>query len=161
MNNKLHLLMYATLWLNIKYVTINTCSYTEPLYVFCMLQAMIVCLAILLFVKMVTSLIGFDCSGQYLNITVISLLDIEECGLHISKPNTTNVYIQLLQFSEYNYAEILQCKIEISRTIYYCGMHSHISVCTTAKLIIFTKLGTLNADDFFKTENFHWEQTTW
>jgi hypothetical protein len=89
---------------------------------------MIVCLAILLFVKMVTPLIGFDCSGQHLNITVISFLDVEECELHIPKTNTTNVYIQLLQLSEYNYAKVLQCKIEIWRTIYHCGMYSHISV---------------------------------
>lgn len=73
-------------------------------------------------------LIGFDCGGQHLNITTISLLDVGECNLNVKQPNTSDVYIQLLQLSEYNHAEVIQCKVEISRTIYHCGMHSHISV---------------------------------
>lgn len=77
--------------------------------------------------RTVTALIGFDCGSQHLNITTISLLDVGECNLNIKQPNSTEVYIQLLQLSEYNYAEVLQCKVEISRTIYHCGMHSHIS----------------------------------
>lgn len=73
------------------------------------------------------ALLGFDCGGQNLNITSVSLLGADDCDLKFQTPNTTEIYIQLLQLSDYNYAEVIQCKIEISRTIYHCGMHSHIS----------------------------------
>lgn len=89
---------------------------------------MMIILLVLVYINTVNSLIEFDCGGQHLNITTISLLDVGECNLNINQPNTTDVYIQLLQLSEYNYAEVIQCKVEISRTIYHCGMHSHISV---------------------------------
>jgi len=79
-------------------------------------------------------LIGFDCGGQHLNITSVSLLGAGDCNLHYKTPNVTNVYIQLLQLAEYNYAEVLQCKVEISRTIYYCGMHSHISAVNNGQM---------------------------
>ncbi|XP_071576447.1 uncharacterized protein, partial [Temnothorax nylanderi] len=72
--------------------------------------------------------IGFDCGGQHLNITSVSLLGAGECNLDQQTPNSTNTYIQLLQLSDYDYAEVLQCKVEILRTIHYCGMHSHISL---------------------------------
>lgn len=93
-----------------------------------MLRLLLILSFIILMIRPVASLIGFDCGGQHLNITTISLLDVGDCNLNIKQPNATEVYIQLLQLSEYNYAEVIQCKIEISRTIYHCGMHSHISV---------------------------------
>ena len=74
------------------------------------------------------ALLGFDCGGRHLNITSVSLLDVGECNLPHKTSNSTDTYIQLLQLSEYNHAFIIQCKVEISRTIYYCGMHSHVSI---------------------------------
>lgn len=74
------------------------------------------------------AIIGFDCGGQHLNITTVSLLEAGDCDLNFKSINTSDVYIQLVQLSEYNYAEVLQCKLEISRTIFRCGMHSHISI---------------------------------
>ena len=75
----------------------------------------------------VYTLIGFDCGGRHLNITAVSLLDVGECNLDIPTPNSTTTSIQLLQLSDYSHAEVFQCKVEISRTIFHCGMHSHIS----------------------------------
>src|SRR5215475_5777796 len=96
-------------------------------YNYTCLQTMLLLLTIMLFAKPLNCLIGFDCGGRHLNITTMSLLDVGECNLNLKKPNTTDIYIQLLQLSEYSRAEVLQCKVEISRTIYHCGMHSHIS----------------------------------
>lgn len=89
--------------------------------------------AILILFNPTCALIGFDCGGQHLNITSISLLDVGECNLNVRKPNSTDVYVQLLQLSDYNHAEVIQCKVEISRMIYYCGMHSHVSVVHNGK----------------------------
>lgn len=74
------------------------------------------------------ALIGFDCGGSHLNITTVSLLGSGDCNLEYDTPKSTDVSIQLLQLSEYQHAEVMQCKIAIQRTIFHCGMHSHISV---------------------------------
>lgn len=82
----------------------------------------------------VYGLIGYDCGGQHLNITSVSLLGVGDCDIKVQTPNTTKVYIKLLQLSEYGYAEIIQCKAELSRTVYYCGMHSHISLVANSRM---------------------------
>jgi len=103
-------------------------------------------LAIVILVAATNALNGFDCGGQYLNITSVSLLDVGECNLDYRKPNASDTYVQLLQLSDYNHAEVIQCKVEISRTIYYCGMHSHVSVVQNGRAdYIFTKLDTRSA----------------
>lgn len=79
------------------------------------------------------ALIGFDCGGRHLNITVVSLLDVGECDIDYQPPNTTQIPLQLLQLSDYTSTEVIQCKVEISRTAYYCGMHSHISLVSNGK----------------------------
>jgi len=48
------------------------------------------------------------------------LAEIETC--------IEETYIQFLQLSDYKRITIQQCKMEIDRTISYCGMHSYISV---------------------------------
>lgn len=73
------------------------------------------------------AIIAYDCGEAYLNVTTISLLRSGECDLNVETPVTTSTYIQLLQLSNYAQTHVVQCKIEILRTIYHCGMHSHIS----------------------------------
>lgn len=86
---------------------------------------------ILIFVSIIIhtahAIIGYDCGGQHLNVTTVSLLEAGDCDLDFKPTNTTDVYIQLIQLSEYNFAQVIQCKLEISRTIFHCGMHSHVS----------------------------------
>lgn len=84
-------------------------------------------LAIVLSIPVSNALIGYDCAGSHLNTTTISLLDTGECAIDEIKTNSTQTYVQLLQLSDYQYTDVIQCKVEISRTIFYCGMHSHIS----------------------------------
>jgi len=67
-------------------------------------------------------LIGFDCGGHGLNITILSLLDISE--LEEIETSTEETYVQLLQLSDYD--RVQQCKMKVDRTIFCCGMHSHI-----------------------------------
>lgn len=74
-----------------------------------------------------SAIIAYDCGGAYLNVTTVSLLRSGECDIEVETPATVNTYIQLLQLSSYAQTHITQCKIEILRTIYHCGMHSHLS----------------------------------
>jgi len=83
---------------------------------------------ILLFIKITNGLIGYDCGGYSLNITSLSLLDIGNCDVEDIEPVTQNVYVQLLQLSDFDKTQVIQCKVEVDRTIYYCGMHSHVSI---------------------------------
>lgn len=81
----------------------------------------------LYFVTTTTAMIGFDCGGPQLNHTTISLLDIEDCDTPRLTVNVTKTYVQLLQLSDYDHTEVIQCKIKIKRTVLHCGMYSHTS----------------------------------
>ncbi|XP_015596322.1 uncharacterized protein LOC107268247 [Cephus cinctus] len=87
----------------------------------------------IIFIPKSQSIIGYDCKVNNLNITTVSLLQVGTCDLPINKPIVENVEIQLLQLTDFMSTEVLQCKIEIDRTIYYCGMYSHISVVNNGR----------------------------
>ncbi|XP_076669653.1 uncharacterized protein LOC143369499 [Andrena cerasifolii] len=82
---------------------------------------------ILINFNLVWALIGYDCNGQHLNVTTVSLNSVGDSEINPISTATKEIYIQLLQLSDFNYVEVIQCKLIISRTIYYCGMHSHVS----------------------------------
>lgn len=85
-----------------------------------------VTLFVTLFFHSSKGMIGFDCGSTIPNITTFSLIDSGECDFHEIKPNATNVTIELFQVAEFKSVAIKQCKIEIERTIYYCGMFGHL-----------------------------------
>lgn len=67
------------------------------------------------------AIIGYDCGSSRTNITTISTPKVGNCDLPFTKPDIKRLEFQLLQLVDYSEVEILQCKIEIDRTIYYCG----------------------------------------
>lgn len=83
---------------------------------------------LLLFPTLVYSLIGYDCGARSLNITTLSLLDVEDCEMPTHHLNITKRYVQLLQLNTFTDTRVIQCKLEVHRTVYYCGMHSHVSI---------------------------------
>ena len=74
------------------------------------------------------ALIGHDCGARQLNVTTLSLKEVGECDIPIHQPNITKQYLQLLQINEYASTHVIQCKLEVYRTIYYCGSFSHKSI---------------------------------
>ena len=90
--------------------------------------ARVMLLTLLLSTSVVHTIVGYDCGSNRSNITTISLLEVGDCESAQPEVQTTDTYIQLIQFSGTTRIKIYQCKIEIKRTVYYCGMHSHISV---------------------------------
>lgn len=69
-------------------------------------------------------LTGYNCEGAGLNVTTLSLLSVGQCDVENIEPDEADVYVQLLQVSDYAKTRAVQCRVEIDRTIYYCGMHS-------------------------------------
>jgi len=70
-------------------------------------------------------IIGYDCGSPLTNITTMSLLDIEECDIPPQHVNKSSKYIQLIQINEFKSVRVIQCKVEIDRTVKRCGMFSH------------------------------------
>lgn len=90
---------------------------------------------------LIYGLTGYDCESANLNITTLSLLDIEQCNVEDIEPEQTNVYVQLMQMSDHSKTRAIQCRIEIDRTIFYCGMHSHISLVSNGRKQYVQELG--------------------
>lgn len=80
----------------------------------------------------VSAIIGYDCGSKILNMTTISLLDIDECDVDENRVDVSLVDVFLLQMNEYEHVNIMQCKVEIHRTIHYCGASSHIAIVENA-----------------------------
>lgn len=81
-----------------------------------------------IFINTVNASVGYDCARSSLNISTFSILKVAECEIPDLQPRNDSIYIQLLQASDYDTARIQQCKIDIDRTIYHCGMYSQVSV---------------------------------
>ncbi|KYN15178.1 hypothetical protein ALC57_12607 [Trachymyrmex cornetzi] len=70
-------------------------------------------------------IIGYDCGSAAANLTTLSLINIEECDIPPQNVNSSKVYVQLLQLNDFNSVKVIQCKVEIDRTVKKCGMFSH------------------------------------
>lgn len=88
-----------------------------------------------------SGLTGYDCEGEGLNVTTLSLLDVGQCDLDTVEPRKDDVYVQLMQVSDYGKTRVTQCRVEVDRTIYYCGMHSHISLVSNSRKQYVQELG--------------------
>ena len=76
--------------------------------------------------KVNQAIIGFNCGSTDPAVSTYSLVDTGECDFHEEDLQITNATVQLLQLAEFKTSRVIQCKIEISRTIYNCGMFSHL-----------------------------------
>jgi len=107
--------------------------------------------ACILLFPLVSGLIGYDGGGHGLNITTLSLLDVSDCEHAEVHTIAEEAYIQLLQLSDYGRTKIQHCKVEIDRTIFYCGMHSHISAVHNGRRIYFHTLSNSGCQRLHET----------
>lgn len=96
---------------------------------------------IIAFPVLANCLTGYNCGGDGLNVTTLSLLSVGQCDVENIEPDEAGVYVQLLQVSDYAKTRAVQCRVEIDRTIYYCGMHSHISLVSNSRKQYVQELG--------------------
>jgi len=114
---------------------------------------------LLLLATPILCMVGYDCGGRSLNITSLSLLDVGECQVDNIEPQKEEAYIQLLQLSEFDHTHAIQCKIEIDRIIYYCGMHSHVSVVHNGKREYIREISAENCKNCTILEPYFWAIT--
>jgi len=88
-----------------------------------------------------SKLLGYDCRGNGLNIAMMSLLDIGDCNVENIELNRVETYIQLMQLSDFDKTAVIQCYIEVDRTIFYCRMHSHVSIVNNGRKQYTQELG--------------------
>lgn len=67
------------------------------------------------------TLVGYDCGGRGLNISRLSLMDVDECNINIPTVNVTIQPAVLLQTKKYIPVQVTQCKVQIHRVITDCG----------------------------------------
>ena len=78
--------------------------------------------------------IAYDDGSSNMNMSVLSLNRIQECRIPIPNPVFIKTKIQLLQVTDFSEVHVIQCKVEIRRSIYHCGMHSHISIVSNGDI---------------------------
>jgi ribosomal protein S9 len=93
-----------------------------------------VVLACGLYLQGVDGIVGYDCGSPNINVTTFSLLDVQDCNnVRSTQPRVERTYIQLLQRSKFESVYVTQCKVSIDRSVYFCGMHGHISAVRYGK----------------------------
>ena len=106
------------------------------------------------------ALIGFDCGSSNPTIKTFSLIDSGECDFPKEDPQMTNSSIELLQIAEFRAIYVIKCKIEIKRTIFHCGMFSHLGPTSHAVQeylyeISYEKCKFIHDTGIFKYDNTH------
>lgn len=108
------------------------------------------------------AILGYDCGGTAANITTISLLKVGDCDLPSVQPTSVSTTVQLLQLSDYEQSSVIQCRIEIDRSIFYCGYklmkteHPKLFILEASKDRVFTKrkLSVNNYKGYFYIRKF-------
>lgn len=69
----------------------------------------------------------YDCAADGLNVTTLSLLDVEQCPNYMLEDIREEQEIQVLQQRETYDIHMFRCSVHYTYQITYCGMHSHSS----------------------------------
>lgn len=89
---------------------------------------------VILLLPATSAIIGYDCGSESVNVTTLSLLDVGECEISPPKLNISTIHIRLLQLGDYTQVKVIQCKVFVKRTVFYCGIHSHNSIVQGGEL---------------------------
>lgn len=90
-----------------------------------MISAVVVVLSVI--GARVDALIANDCTSTNVNISAISLKDVASCP-DVEQYRSLSTEVQIVQRNEIKIQQVKTCLVEITRTIYHCGMHNHNSI---------------------------------
>ncbi|KAL7286071.1 hypothetical protein TKK_0019678 [Trichogramma kaykai] len=91
-------------------------------------------------IQQATAIYGYDCGTKLTNLTTISMLDVGKCKEERPEVRTTRIRAQLVQVNDYGLMKIKECKVLIKRMVFYCGMHSHISLVANGEIEYYKKI---------------------
>lgn len=101
-----------------------------------------------------TTLIGFDCSSPTANYTPVDLTSINECQGSDVQITETIVDIQVLQSRIYRPVHVQSCLIHLTRLVYHCGMHSHVSIKENMIYSGISVIGSSRCIEIHRTHSF-------
>lgn len=78
-------------------------------------------------------IIRYDCSGDRLNTTTLSLIEVGNCNNMQPEPVETNVTLQVIHLLDYRESHVKHCKVIEDSNITHCGWHSHSSLVQFSK----------------------------
>ena len=78
-------------------------------------------------------IIGYDCGSPSANITTLSLLTVDDCDIPVKQISNEETHVQLIQIKDFHSIHVIQCKVEIDRTVKRCGMFSHTGDVTNGR----------------------------
>ncbi|KAL7293548.1 hypothetical protein TKK_0012990 [Trichogramma kaykai] len=91
-------------------------------------------LTLLRAIKESRAIYGYDCVTQPTNLITIMLIDVGKYKDDQPEVKTSKIRVQLVQTNDYGLVTVKECKIMIKRTIFSCGMHSHISLVVNGEI---------------------------
>ncbi|CAB0043226.1 unnamed protein product [Trichogramma brassicae] len=92
------------------------------------------------------SIYGFDCGTRLTNITTISLVDVGECDITTPEVEIDKINAQLIQINDYGMIHVRECRLLMKRTIFYCGMHSHVSPAANGEVAFYKEMSRDECD---------------
>ncbi|CAB0040700.1 unnamed protein product, partial [Trichogramma brassicae] len=92
------------------------------------------------------SIYGFDCGTRLTNITTISLVDVGECDITTPEVEIDKINAQLIQINDYGMVHVRECRLLMKRTIFYCGMHSHVSPAANGEVAFYKEMSRDECD---------------
>lgn len=102
-----------------------------------------------------TALVAYDCSTLTTNYTILNAAYVGECVARNHTVNETKVEIQLIQLTKVAPVMVYQCKVSVTRSAFYCGMHSHLSLVAGSLASYIAELGLTRCRDAHVTRSLY------
>lgn len=75
----------------------------------------------MLFVSRTTAIVAYDCEGEQVNKTTISLIDIPSCVRNNTSPSVQDIQVIITQTSSQEDLLVYRCSVQASHVLTRCG----------------------------------------
>ncbi|CAB0042576.1 unnamed protein product, partial [Trichogramma brassicae] len=114
----------------------------------------ITCMLLTAIVNEATAEYGYDCGAELTNVTTISLVDVGKCEKSRPELKNNTIRAQLVQLNDYGIATVKECRILIKRSVFYCGMHSHIAAVANGEVQYYKEITRDECDQLHATGSY-------
>ncbi|CAB0030831.1 unnamed protein product, partial [Trichogramma brassicae] len=114
----------------------------------------ITCMLLTAIVNEATAEYGYDCGAELTNVTTISLVDVGKCEKSRPELKNNTIRAQLVQLNDYGIATVKECRILIKRSVFYCGMLSHIAAVANEEVQYYKEITRDECDQLHATGSY-------